>query len=116
MASIVKAYNCKDDVVSILMLVGKNLEALVYYAKYHWHQQLEMPTGCWKKWGASKISCNRLRLPRQIELEKIWIPVPSMLGRDIMVGLVDFAISFALQSELLMFPSFMLSNQHMMMI
>jgi hypothetical protein len=33
MAGIVKAYNRKADVVSIPMLVGKNLEALVYYAK-----------------------------------------------------------------------------------
>jgi len=47
MAGIVKAYNRKDDVASIPMLVGKNLEALVYYAKYRWRRQLEILPADW---------------------------------------------------------------------
>jgi hypothetical protein len=47
MAGIVKAYNRKADVVSIPMLVGKNLEALVYYAKYRWRRQLEILPADW---------------------------------------------------------------------
>jgi hypothetical protein len=32
MASVVKAYNQRDEFTSVPMLVGKNLEALVYFA------------------------------------------------------------------------------------
>jgi hypothetical protein len=36
MASIVKAHNRKLNVTAVPMLVAKNLEALVYFARYNW--------------------------------------------------------------------------------
>jgi hypothetical protein len=42
MTSIVKAYNQRDEFTSVPMLVCKNLEALMYFAKYQWHHQREI--------------------------------------------------------------------------
>jgi hypothetical protein len=47
MASVVKAYNRRDEFTSVPMLVGKNLKALVYFAKYQWHQQREITSANW---------------------------------------------------------------------
>jgi hypothetical protein len=47
MASVVKAYNRRDEYTSVPMLVGKNLEALVYFAKYQWRRQKEITPANW---------------------------------------------------------------------
>jgi hypothetical protein len=47
MASIVKAHNRKPDVTAVPMLVAKNLEALVYFARYNWRRQREITPDSW---------------------------------------------------------------------
>jgi hypothetical protein len=47
MAGIVKAHNRKPDVTAVPMLVGKNLEALVYFARYNWHRQRDITPESW---------------------------------------------------------------------
>jgi hypothetical protein len=47
MASIVKAHNRKPDVTAVPMLVAKNLEALVYFARYNWRRQRDITPANW---------------------------------------------------------------------
>jgi hypothetical protein len=47
MASIVKAHNRKPNVTAVPMLVAKNLEALVYFARYNWRRQREITPDGW---------------------------------------------------------------------
>jgi hypothetical protein len=47
MASIVKAHNRKPNVTAVPMLVAKNLEALVYFARYRWRRQQEVVPAAW---------------------------------------------------------------------
>jgi hypothetical protein len=48
MASIVKAHNLKPNVTAVpMMLVAKNLEALVYFARYHWRRKQDIIPAAW---------------------------------------------------------------------
>jgi hypothetical protein len=47
MVSIVKAHNRRANVVNVPMLVEKNLEALVYFAKYQWRRQNDISPEDW---------------------------------------------------------------------
>jgi hypothetical protein len=47
MASIVKAHNRKPNVTAVPMLVAKNLEALVYFARYRWRRVQEILPAAW---------------------------------------------------------------------
>jgi hypothetical protein len=47
MANIVKAHNQKPDVTDVPMLVAKNLEALVYFARYSWRRQHDILPENW---------------------------------------------------------------------
>jgi hypothetical protein len=55
MASIVKAHNRKPDVTAVPMLVAKNLEALVYFARYNWRRQRAITPENWTQEEMTRI-------------------------------------------------------------
>jgi hypothetical protein len=86
MASIMKAFNRKDDVVSIPMLVGKNLEALVYYAKYRWHRQLDILPAEWTPEEMARIE--------DIVMQQIKVSKADRIGENMDPGPIDVGAGY----------------------
>jgi hypothetical protein len=85
MASVVKAYNRRDEYTSVPMLVGKNLEALVYFAKYRWRRQYAITAASWSQEAMVQIKA----IMQQVKAAK-----SDRIGENIDPGPIDVGAGY----------------------
>jgi hypothetical protein len=85
MASVVKAYNWRDEFTSVPMLVGKNLEALVCFARYQWRRQKEIMPANWTPEAMAQIKA----IMQQVKAEKA-----DRIGDNIDPGPIDVGAGY----------------------
>jgi hypothetical protein len=85
MASVVKAYNRRDEFTSVPMLVGKNLEALVCFARYQWRRQKEITPANWTPEAMAQIKA----IMQQVKAAKA-----DRIGDNIDPGPIDVGAGY----------------------